>query len=84
MASSELSTSDHLDRRVTLRRVDEIDPTATVRHVDQLEPDEREQFYELWANGGSMPIGETDFELELELEVGEIIVFTDYVVVDGV
>ncbi|APW96392.1 hypothetical protein CHINAEXTREME_00825 [Halobiforma lacisalsi AJ5] len=78
MASSELSTSDLLDQQLTVRRVDSVDPTATVRHVDQLEPAALEEFYELCEDGGSIPV------TDAELEVGEVIVFTDYFVVDGV
>ena len=72
MASSELHHSDHCHRSLHLERVESVTSDATVRHVDQLETETLETIYA--ALNGNRSISATD----TDLEVGEIIVFTEY------
>ena len=67
MASGEL-----LRRPFVLERTESVPTDATVRHVDQLDTETLESFYETLEGDGST------LDATVDLEVGEIIVFTDY------
>ncbi|QRV13664.1 hypothetical protein [Haloterrigena salifodinae] len=67
MASGEL-----LQRQLRLERADSVSTGATVRHVDQLDTDTLEAFYE------SLEANRTLAESDVDLEAGDIIVFTEY------
>ncbi|SIR34219.1 hypothetical protein [Natronorubrum daqingense] len=72
MASSELHHSDHCHQSLRLERVESVTSDATVRHVDQLETETLETIYAALEGNRPIPATGTD------LEVGEIIVFTEY------
>ncbi|SEH12943.1 hypothetical protein SAMN04487967_1044 [Natronorubrum sediminis] len=72
MASSELHHSDQFHQSLHLERVESVTSDATVRHVDQLETETLETIYAALEGNGSIPATDVD------LEVGEIIVFTEY------
>ena len=67
MASGEL-----LQRQVRLERVESVPTGATVRHVDQLDAATLAAFYESLEENRSLSASDVD------LEAGEIIVFTEY------
>ena len=78
MATSELQRSDHAHRSLHLERVETVATGETVRHVDQLETETLDSFYRTLVDGRSIPVSDTG------LELGEIIVFTDYYRVESV
>ena len=74
MAYSELPSDELPGRPLTARRVEPADVAATdsIRHVDQLEAATYQAFYELLEAGQSLSTS------ELDLEAGDVIVFTEY------
>ncbi|QLK27493.1 hypothetical protein HYG81_07805 [Natrinema zhouii] len=72
MAATNTAATDLRGHAVTLERVESVPADAPVRHVDQLEGETLTAFYEAVTDDRSVPAAEVD------LEAGEIIVFTDY------
>ncbi|ELY41260.1 hypothetical protein [Natronorubrum tibetense] len=67
-----LASSEILRRSRHLERVESVTAEATVRHVDQLDTETLDAFYS--ALTADRPVSEAD----VDLESGEVIVFTDY------
>ncbi|WP_339102271.1 hypothetical protein [Haloterrigena salinisoli] len=67
-----MGSTELLQRRVHLERADSVSSGTTVRHVDQLGTDTLEAFYECLEENHPVP------ESEVDLEAGEVIVFTEY------
>ncbi|ADB62166.1 hypothetical protein Htur_3302 [Haloterrigena turkmenica DSM 5511] len=67
-----MGSTELLQRRVRLERADSVSSDATVRHVDQLDTDTLEAFYECLEENRPVP------ESAVNLEAGEVIVFTEY------
>ena len=67
-----MSSSELFRRPLVLERVDSVAADANVRHVDQLDAETLELFYDALETDRSMRAENAD------LEVGEIIVFTEY------
>ncbi|WP_436345734.1 hypothetical protein [Natronorubrum sp. FCH18a] len=66
-----MESSDLLQRSLHLERVESVTADATVRHVDQLDTETLDSFYEALTDGRSIP------EADVDLELGEVIVFTE-------
>ncbi|MDQ2050505.1 hypothetical protein RBH26_08390 [Natronolimnohabitans sp. A-GB9] len=78
MASSELPSSEHASRPLRLECVESIPAGTTTRHVDQLDTETLDTFYAALDGDRSL------LEADTDLEIGEVIVFTEYYRVDHV
>ena len=67
-----MTPGELLRRPLTLECAESVSRDATVRHVDQLDAETLAAFYETVDGDGST------LDADVDLEPGEVVVFTDY------